>query len=94
MKRARNQGYCLMRGLPAVRAETRLTVVAYNLKRVITILGVPALLTAVLTNGSRAVNATIMRIWLWVSGIPLTWCKSILFVECFHTVWRSVKHES
>ena len=35
-----NQGYFLMRGLTKVRAEMSLTILAYNLKRVINILGV------------------------------------------------------
>jgi hypothetical protein len=38
VKRAMNHGYFLFRGLPKVRAEMRLTVLAYNLKRVMTIL--------------------------------------------------------
>ena len=41
-----NQGYFLMRGLPKVRAEMALTVMAYNLKRVINILGVPRMIQA------------------------------------------------
>ena len=40
-------GYFLMRGLEKVRAEMSLTVLAYNLKRVISILGVPKLIAAV-----------------------------------------------
>ena len=42
-----DQGYFLTRGLAKVRAEMRLTVLAYNLKRVITILGVKQLIAAV-----------------------------------------------
>ena len=41
-----NQGYFLMRGLEKVRAETALTVMAYNIKRVIRILGVPRMIQA------------------------------------------------
>jgi transposase len=48
MKRAMNHGSCLMRGLPKVRAEMRLTVVAYNLKRVLNILGGENLLNVVM----------------------------------------------
>ena len=44
MKRGMDQGYFLLRGLGKVRAEFSLTVFAYNLKRAITILGVPRLL--------------------------------------------------
>ena len=40
-------GYFLLRGLEKVRAEMSLTVLAYNLKRAINLLGVPALLAAV-----------------------------------------------
>lgn len=44
MKRAMNAGYFLCRGLTAVRAEFSLTVLAYNLKRVLNLLGVAALM--------------------------------------------------
>ena len=40
IKHSMNQGHFLMRGLPNVRSEMSLTVLAYNLKRVINILGV------------------------------------------------------
>jgi hypothetical protein len=42
-----NQGYFLMRGLEKVSAEMSLSVLAYNLKRVINILGVKELIAAV-----------------------------------------------
>jgi transposase len=45
-KHANEQGYFLMKGLKNVRAEFRLSCLAYNLKRVINILGVPQLLGA------------------------------------------------
>ncbi len=48
IKRAMNQGYFLMRGLPKVRTEMSLTVLAYNLKRVLNILGVERLLAVVI----------------------------------------------
>jgi transposase len=41
-----NQGYFLMRGLTKVRAEMSLTILAYNLKRVINILGVSMMVQA------------------------------------------------
>jgi len=47
MKRAMDQGYFLLKGLTKVRGEFSLTVLAYNLKRVINLLGVPQLLAAV-----------------------------------------------
>ena len=48
IKRSMNQGYFLMRGLPKVRTEMSLTVLAYNLKRVLNILGVERLLEVVI----------------------------------------------
>jgi transposase len=47
IKQWMNQGAFLMRGLEKVRAEFSLTALAYNLRRVLTILGVSPLLTAV-----------------------------------------------
>jgi hypothetical protein len=46
MKRGMDQGYFLLRGLPKVRAEFSLTVLAYNLKRVVNIVGVPRMIAA------------------------------------------------
>ncbi len=42
-----NQGYFLCRGLAKVRGEFSLATLAYNLQRVINLLGVPRLLEAV-----------------------------------------------
>jgi hypothetical protein len=47
IKRAMNQGYFLMRGLNKVGTEVSLTILAYNLKRVINILGVRTMVEAV-----------------------------------------------
>ena len=47
IKQWMNQGAFLMRGLEKVRAEFSVTALAYNLRRVLTILGVSPLLTAV-----------------------------------------------
>jgi archaellum component FlaF (FlaF/FlaG flagellin family) len=47
MKRWWDQGFFLMKGLPNVRGEMSLTVLAYNLKRAIKILGVPKLIAAI-----------------------------------------------
>lgn len=47
IKRAMNQGYFLMRGLSKVGAEMSLTVLSYNLKRVINIIGVNKMIEAV-----------------------------------------------
>ena len=47
IKRWMNQAYFLMRGLTNVRGEFSLSALAYNLKRVLAIVGVPALLAAI-----------------------------------------------
>ena len=47
IKRGMNQGYFLMRGLTKVGTEVSLTILAYNLKRVINILGVRTMVEAV-----------------------------------------------
>ena len=47
MKRGMDQGYFLLKGLTTVRGEFSLTVLAYNLKRVLNLVGVPRLLAAV-----------------------------------------------
>jgi transposase len=46
MKRTMNQGYFLTRGLEKVKAEMSLTVTAYNMKRVLNILGVKRMVQA------------------------------------------------
>ena len=46
IKNSMNQGHFLMRGLPNVRSEMSLTVLAYNIKRVINILGVQNMVAA------------------------------------------------
>ena len=46
MKRAMDQGYFLLKGLRKVQGEFSLTVLAYNLKRVLNLVGVPRLLDA------------------------------------------------
>ena len=47
IKQSMNQGAFLMRGLEKVRAEFSLTALAYNLRRAITLIGVPGLIQAV-----------------------------------------------
>jgi transposase len=47
IKRAMNQGYFLMRGLKKVGAEMSLTVLSYNIKRTINIVGVKKMIEAV-----------------------------------------------
>jgi hypothetical protein len=47
IKRWMDQGYFLTRGLEKVRGEMSLTILVYNLKRVINILGVQELIAVV-----------------------------------------------
>ena len=47
IKRAMGHGYFLMKGLPKVGAEMSLTVLSYNIKRVINIIGVKKMIEAV-----------------------------------------------
>ena len=44
MKRAFNQGYVLLKGLRKVKGEVGFTMLAYNMRRVINIFGVGALI--------------------------------------------------
>jgi transposase len=46
IKRGLGQGYLLLKGLAKVGGEISLTILAYNIKRVINILGLPALISA------------------------------------------------
>ena len=46
IKRAMDQGYFLMKGIKKVTTETSFTVLAYNLKRVINIMGVEKMITS------------------------------------------------
>jgi len=46
MKRGMDQGYFLLKGLRQVRGEFSLTALAYNLKRVLNLVGVPQLIAA------------------------------------------------
>ena len=47
MKRAFNQGYFLLKGLRKVKGEMGLTVLAFNMRRVINIKGVSVLIKAI-----------------------------------------------
>ena len=55
MKRSMDQGYFLLRTRKKVAAEMSLTVLAYNLKRVITIVGVAGLIVGMIEHVA----------WLW-----------------------------
>jgi transposase len=47
MKRAFNQGYLLLKGLRKVKGEVGFTMLAYNMRRAINILGVGTLIALV-----------------------------------------------
>ena len=47
IKQWMNQGAFLMRGLECVRAEFSLTALAYNIRRAITLVGIPGLIAGV-----------------------------------------------
>ena len=49
IKRAMNQGYFLLKGLKQVGTETGLTVLSYNLKRVLNIMGVEKMISSMET---------------------------------------------
>jgi hypothetical protein len=71
MKRSMDQGYFLLRTRKKVAAEMSLTVLAYNLKRVITILGVKGLIAGLMAS----LVCVWAMIWRW-SGVPW-WCNRI-----------------
>lgn len=58
LKRGRDQSYVLLRGLRKVRGEFSLMALAYNLTRVITVLGVPTLLAALRGRPPAGTRAT------------------------------------
>ena len=58
MKRWMDQGFFLMRGLLKVGAEMGLTVMAYNIKRVINILGVKRMIEAVTATTASLISQT------------------------------------
>jgi len=71
MKRSMDQGYFLLRTRKKVAAEMSLTVLAYNLKRVIKILGVKGLIA-----GLMECLAGLWGIVRWWIQVP-PWCKWI-----------------
>ncbi len=82
IKRAMNQSYFLMRGLPKVRAEMSLTVLAYNLKRVLNILGVERLLEVVIQPRE---DTTIIVIWVRINILRRRGCSwSLVLMDFSH----------
>ena len=90
MKRSMDQGYFLLRTRKKVAAEMSLTVLAYNLKRVLTIMGVKGLMAGMM---ERVV--CLWSIVCWLLELP-QWCNWIRGAPCsariparqptFHTV--------
>jgi hypothetical protein len=64
MKRSMDQGYFLLRTRKKVAAEMSLTVLAYNLKRVIAIMGVKALIVGMMSDVSSLWWITWWLIWV------------------------------
>ncbi len=73
MKRSMNQGYFLLRGLPKVCAEMSLTVLAYNLKRVMTMLGVSTLVAAVVAGSNAASTPLLVTAAMLASARVVAW---------------------
>ncbi len=71
MKRGMDQGYFLLRTRKKVAAEMSLTVLAYNLKWVISIVGVQGLISGLIAS----LVCLWARIWHWI-GVP-GWSKRI-----------------
>jgi transposase len=90
MKRSMDQGYFLLRTRKKVAAEMSLTVLAYNLKRVITILGVAGLMAGMI----ERVTWLWGIVW-WLLEVP-QWCNRMgraagrparpAYQPTFHTV--------
>ena len=90
MKRSMDQGYFLLRTRKKVAAEMSLTVLAYNLKRAITILGVKGLMAGLIER-----MASLWSIIWWLMSVP-QWCNGVRRAACwgseparqptFHTV--------
>jgi transposase len=71
MKRSMDQGYFLLRTRNKVATEMSLTVLAYNLKRVITIMGVKGLMVGMMEH-----SAWLWGIVWWLIQVP-RWCNWI-----------------
>ena len=92
MKRSMDQGYFLLRTRKKVAAEMSLTVLAYNRKRVITILGAKGLMAGLL----ERVTSLWSIIW-WLMSVPqrCNWIRQLAWLGSepvhqltFHTVWQ------
>ena len=92
IKRWMDQSYFLMRGIEKVRAEICLTAMAYNIKRLITILGVKRMVEAVskvdllLFSSKMFMEKFQIRVEKFLLN-SFQWLWS-LFYSSFHTVWR------
>ncbi len=75
MKRNFNQGYFLMEGIDKVGGEMGLTVLAYNIKRVLNILGVDDLITVVKGKSNKIFN-NLENIWIKIKDLFFYWLKT------------------
>jgi len=71
IKHSMNQGHFLMKGLSNVRTEASLSVLAYNIKRVINILGVEKLVSAVMMSRNLFSFPSILVRIGWERILPL-----------------------
>jgi transposase len=102
MKRGWDQGYFLMRGLAKVRAEFSLTVLAYNLRRVLNLVDMPRLLASLSRGWQGAPVGTPDRLFLIDIRMssrsqdrfnPLARLIQLSAMS-FYTLWRLVRRVS
>ncbi len=93
IKRSMDQGYFLLRTRKKVAAEMSLTVLAYNLKRVITILGVKGLMAGLIERVASlwSIVWRLMSVSQWCKWIrrAACWGRELAHQPTFHTVWCS-----
>jgi len=75
MKRNFNQGYFLMKGIDKVGGEMGLTVLAYNIRRVLNILGVDDLITVVKGKSNKIFN-NLENLWIKIKDFFFYWLKT------------------
>ena len=63
IKRSFNQGYMLMKGIKKVGAEMSLTILAYNVKRVINIIGLKELIASLRCYSVPLMNKSSVICW-------------------------------
>jgi len=75
MKRNFNHGYFLTRGIDKVGGEMGLTVLAYNIRRVLNILGIDGLIAAVKLKSNKIFNV-LGNIWEKTKKFFSWWLKT------------------